>query len=281
MNDKKLHDQIKDSMPETPYGFDTRVDAQVDSLRREGRGKVRRLNFRAVLVMAVIAVLALGTTIGFAMSTPVPGHVVIAAKLDSSAEVTDKVWYTDNTMGLVGLPVRDLFPGRTDKWYNVVPVDLTVKGRQTIRLVASNMYYIGEAYVDVTDTDVTVSYGTYRGNLEVKSECLAWFLDPAELTGAYMDAPQGMYAFGEPVSIKESLGGADVALLFICNRVTYCNPYNNKGESLIRYYPNLDQWKDWRASLAPLMDRLDEQLIRMRNQATVTDLATPTDEQAK
>ncbi len=36
--------------------------------------------------------------------------------------------------------------------------------------------------------------------------------------------PVGSYEFGQPVSIEDDLKGQDIALLFICNRITYRVP---------------------------------------------------------
>ena len=271
MTDEKLKQEIKNAMPETPFGYETRVDAQVEQLQKNGgRRAVFGLNRRAVLALALVAVLGLSGVIGYAVNAPVPGHRTISPRLDYSERYADTVWYTDNTASLAGLPLRDIYPGLTDKWYNVVPVDLTQKGRQTYTLVGSNMYYLGEVYVDVTGTDVTVSYGTYRGQLTVKSECLQWFVDPADITSEFVENPQGGYEFGQAVSIQNDLQGAEIGLLFICNQVSYCNPYSD-GYSLVRYWPNLTEWKEFRTSLEPLMDRLEAQAERLKTLATPTD----------
>ncbi len=171
-------------------------------------------------------------------------------------------WYSHNTLGLVGLPLRDLYPDLTDKWYNVVPVDLTIQGRQTYPLVASNLYYMGEAYVDILDGNVTVSYDTpgnqWTAYLAIEDECLAWFTKASDVTSDFLQAPSSDFCFGQPVSIQDALGGADTALLFICNRVTYRQPCLGDTGYLTRYWPNRREWKQYRDSLMTLLEQLPE-----------------------
>ncbi len=171
-------------------------------------------------------------------------------------------WYSHNTQGLVGLPLRDLYPDLTDKWYNVVPVDLTVQGRQAYPLVASNLFHMGMAYVDILGDSVTVTYKTpgnkWTAYLTVEDEALAWFTAPGDITAEFLENPAGEVAFGEPVSISESLNGQDVALLFICNHVTYRQPCLGDTGYLTRYWPNLPEWKEYREELMGLLERMEE-----------------------
>lgn len=171
-------------------------------------------------------------------------------------------WYSHNTQGLVGLPLRDLYPDLTDKWYNVVPVDLTVQGRQAYPLVASNLFHMGTAYVDILGDSVTVTYKTpgnkWTAYLAVEDEALAWFTAPGDITAEFLENPAGEVAFGEPVSISESLNGQDVALLFICNHVTYRQPCLGDMGYLTRYWPNLPEWKEYREELMGLLERIGE-----------------------
>lgn len=167
-------------------------------------------------------------------------------------------WYPNNTVGLVGLSLRDNYPGLTDKWYNVVPVDLTQNGVQTFRLVASNLFYIGQAAVIVDGDNVTVQYALANGHGYVKDECVRWFTSVDEITSDFLKAPESGLAFDQTISRSKDLNGQDVALLFICNHVTYRQPYTNSGVNLTRYWPNLDEWKAYREGLNALMERLPE-----------------------
>ncbi len=160
-------------------------------------------------------------------------------------------WYPDNTMSLAGISLRD--KGITDKWYNVVPVDLATNGIYEIPMIASNMYQIGTASVAVEDGQATVTYTTTHasaGNLVVGSECVKWFGGIEEITDEFCDAPTSEIAFGEAVDVS-ALG--DVGYLFICNRVTYSQPVTSTGVYLPRYWANEKQWVDYRAALEALM----------------------------
>ena len=175
---------------------------------------------------------------------------------DGSAPQADTVWYSSNTIGVAGLSLRDHL-GLSNQWYNVVPVDLTVEGTQTIPLIASNIYLFGEAEVTVADGSVTVVCHLPDGNVRLESECLHWFTSLDEITADFLSNPVGAQAFGEPVSIADSLKGQDVALLFICNRATYSQPLSPSGAELERYHVNFNDWVIRRAHLVHLLARID------------------------
>lgn len=176
---------------------------------------------------------------------------------DKIPEEPKAVWYPNNTVCVAGYSLRDLYPELTDKWYNVVPVDLTQDGVQTFRLVASNLFYIGQAAVIVDGDNVTVEYALIPGGHGyVKSEALTWFTAVGDITTEFLENPEGDVAFGQTISREKDLGGQDVALLFICNHVTYRQPYFNNGVNLVRYWPNHHAWVDYRESLQPLMEQV-------------------------
>ncbi len=50
--------------------------------------------------------------------------------------------YPHKTMGLAGLPLRELNPG-LNTWLHVVPVDLTEEGVRRYPMIAGNMFYLG------------------------------------------------------------------------------------------------------------------------------------------
>ena len=194
------------------------------------------------------------------------------------ATSTDLTWHPDNMACVMGLSLRDDL-GLSDKWYNIVPVDLTVEGTQRVDMVVSSQYYFGSAIITVADGEVTVDYELPKVDAYVKDECLQWFTSLDEVTEDFLANPVGAYAFGEPVSISEQLNGQSVALLFICNRVTYAQP--NNGEGLTRYYPNLDQWKSWRESLMELLEAMEaeraEQVVEEITETVQDEVATDTD----
>ena len=173
---------------------------------------------------------------------------------ETAKKKVEYTWYDHNTVGVAGLSLRDM--GFTDKWYNVVPVDLTQDGVQTFSLVASNMYHIGKATVTVLDGQVTVDYQLHPGQGHLKDECVQWFTSLEDITADFLNDPVSELAFGQAVSIADDLDGAEVALLFICNHVTYRQPYHGDDGYLSRYWPNRQRWIDYRAELTELMERM-------------------------
>lgn len=167
-------------------------------------------------------------------------------------------WYPKNTVGVVGLSLRDEYPGLTDKWINIVPVDLTVQGTQEIELVAGNMFHIGKAFVDVDGDNVTVTYSYTNNVTEAFSECVKWFKNVDEITTEFCENPTSDLVFGQPVSIANDLGGQEVALLYICNSATYYQTFITKQDAPTRYYENLKKWQNYRAGLYELMDKIPE-----------------------
>ena len=168
-------------------------------------------------------------------------------------------WYGNNTMSLIGLSLRDLFPKLTDRWYQVVPVDLTKDGVYRFPTAVSNMYYLGSCIVTVKDGTVTTDYTLPYGFAYPQSDCLMWFTDFDEITSEFLNAPVGSYHFGEPVSVKNDLKGKKIALLFICNHVTYRVPINNSGVMPIRYYRNNSETKQLLAEFEDLVKQMNSQ----------------------
>lgn len=180
---------------------------------------------------------------------PLKDPVPVASKVQYT-------WYDHNTVGLVGLSLRDM--GITDKWYNVVPVDLTQDGVQVLDLVGSNLFHIGKAAVIVQDGKVSVDYDLFFGEGYVKDECVQWFTSLDDITTDFLNNPTSDVAFGQELSIADDLGGAETAILFICNRVTYRQPYNGDNGYLSRYWPNRQRWIDYRAELTELLEGMSK-----------------------
>ena len=168
----------------------------------------------------------------------------------------DYQWYPDNTMGVAGISLRD--KGITNKWYNVCPVNLKANGIYKIPLVASNLFVIGNAIVTVDGDNVTVDYETQwasPGNMTISSECVKWFATLDEVTDEFCQNPQSDLAFGDTIS-KAELG--NVGYLFICNRVTYCQPITDNGIYLPSYFHNNQNWKDYRTGLEAMVAEIGE-----------------------
>lgn len=168
----------------------------------------------------------------------------------------DYQWYPNNTMGVAGYSLRD--KGITNKWYNVAPVDLTQNGVYKIPLVASNMFIIGNAIVTVDGDNVTVDYETQwasPGNMTISEECVKWFASIEDVTDAFCQNPESDLAFGQSIS-KAELG--NIGYLFICNRVTYCQPIADNGIYLPSYNHNHVVWEAYRAGLDAMVAEIGE-----------------------
>ena len=167
----------------------------------------------------------------------------------------DYIVYADNTLGLIGLPLRELYPGLTDQWYHIVPVDLTQEGVFRYDLAASSVYKMGFCEVTVRDGKVTVDYQIPHGPIDVGEQCLAWFTDVRDITGEFLENPRSRFRFGEPADIREDLQGKNIAILFICNRVTY---RMLSGHSFLpEYHATNPAVKALRQDLQELLSRME------------------------
>ena len=175
---------------------------------------------------------------------------LLPAKEVEKAEV---IHYPNNTICVAGLTLQEADATLPDKWYNVLPVDLTQDGRQVYQLMISNMFLIGEVYVDVWGDEVTVNVSLLdHGAVRPLGWYGRWFTRLNEVTGTSIESTEGGFVFGEPLSISEDLGGADTALLFIRGKASYYQPFRD-GTALTRYWRNKDEWKEFRQGLQELM----------------------------
>lgn len=165
-------------------------------------------------------------------------------------------WYPDNTACVQGLPLRDMKNPKTDKWYHVLPLDLSKPGTYEYPYIASNVYIIGKVTVTIGEDTLSVTYhNNYEaagGNTKTLTEYMNVFhslkdirsVDPAKMG-------QG-YSYGQEISIERDLGGDQNVLLFILNRVTYCD-YVTGYKKLTRYWPNLKENKEYRMELEEIL----------------------------
>lgn len=187
-------------------------------------------------------------------------------KKNDNITVEKGTWYNDNTACAIGLALRDMNNPVTSKWYHVVPVDLSIQGDQEFDYVGGNMYIIGKVTVTVSGDYVFVNYHNYYegngGNTETLSEYMTIFHDMSEVNqnaAENMAAPRS-FAFGQAISISRDLGGDTNVLLFVLNHVTY-RDYVTGTHKLTRYWPNLDEYKAYRAELTELMNRPDPEPV--------------------
>lgn len=190
------------------------------------------------------------------LDVPSPWDAQRLLKPAEPAEVAEVTHYPNNTICVAGLTLKEADPSLPEKWYNVLPIDLTKDGRSVYQLVISNMFYIGEVYVDVWGDEVTVSCDLVDSTaVQPLSWYGRWFTRLGDITTASIESSEDGIPFGQPLSIADDLGGADTALLFIRSKATYYQPFRD-GTTLTRYWRNLDEWKEFREGLQELMPRV-------------------------
>lgn len=171
-------------------------------------------------------------------------------------EVQRYVWYPDNTASTMGIALRDLQPGLTQKWYNVTPMDLSQDGVQSIPLIGGSVYIIGQVDVEVAGDQVTVSYtmkGSGSDTARPQSEFFTFFGSLSDITAVEPEDIGAGFPFGQPLSIEKDLNGDTSVLLFVRNVVTFRDFYTH-DRPLTRYYPNHPRYVEYRQHLESIMD---------------------------
>ena len=165
--------------------------------------------------------------------------------------------YNNNTVSLGGISMRDAFPGLTSKWYGVVPVDLSKDGTQSFPLVASGLYIIGKVNVTVAGDEVTteLEYAASEESVKPQGECLAWFTSADQITGEFLDNPTSDMAFGKAISKSRDLDGKDVALLFVCNKISFRAPFID-GNGPARFVRSAAGMREYLKGLNDLMAKI-------------------------
>lgn len=160
------------------------------------------------------------------------------------------VYYPNNTVSSQGFYFREEVEGLTKEWHMFTPVDLSVDGEQTIPLIASNMYYVGNAKVKVAGGNVTVTY-EYLKSINDKGQFLAILPNLASVKST-LPADLGQYAksFGKPISIANELGGDTKVLIYIRNTVDYASD----SYGIVRFTPGLKDYTNTLKELRKLMD---------------------------
>ena len=189
-------------------------------------------------------------------------------------------WYPNNTAGVIGISLRDNYPGLTKKWYHVVPVDVSQQGLQSFTMVASNLFYMGSVNVFVEGDSITTTYD-YGGKswyqIYPKDECLAWFTGVEEITSSFLENPSGSMKFGEPISRENDLHGQQYALLFVCNHLTYHIPFDNAGHWPTRFWPNSSRNTAYFSSAKAMLELVEEEYGR-RHSISVQDESESTEQ---
>ena len=191
--------------------------------------------------------------------------------------IPEPIWYGNNTAGVIGISLRDTYPTLTKKWYHVVPVDLSQDGTQTLPIVASNMYYMGNVTVTVAGDSVTTTYAYPKNptfEIYPKDECLAWFTGVEEITSEFLENPASDMKFGTAISKEKDLNGQECALLFMCNHLTYRVPFNSKGASPTRFWPNHPKMASYFATAKTLMEAVENEYAEKKAAAESTGAET-------
>ena len=191
--------------------------------------------------------------------------------------IPEPIWYGNNTAGVIGISLRDTYPTLTKKWYHVVPVDLSQDGTQTLPIVASNMYYMGNVTVTVAGDSVTTTYAYPKNptfEIYPKDECLAWFTGVEEITSQFLENPASDMKFGTAISKEKDLNGQNSALLFVCNHLTYRVPFNSKGASPTRFWPNHPKMASYFATAKTMMEAVENEYAEKKAAAESTGAET-------
>lgn len=170
------------------------------------------------------------------------------------------VHFPRNTVSSFGPQFRIISPEFTDKWYMFTPIDLTIQGRQTFSLIASNMYEVGDVHVDVYGDTVNVTYQYYyegeTEKVERYKEHLSFFKDYTQALQTDVETTQTAFVFGQPFSIANALEGDTNVLMFIRNNLSYFN-YPVPTAQLNRNYPASDARKTQRGVMLGMMDPVE------------------------
>ena len=174
---------------------------------------------------------------------------------------TPAIW-VNNTACSEGLRARDLFPELGNKWYMLTPIDLSVEGEQTYRLIASNSRVIGEVSLNISGNSVLVSYRLDAVGAVIHEERLSLLdkLDKGSLK-AYLDnleqpAKDEAFRFNEPISIENDLKGNTSQVLAILLRLDYLHQgpgvlgYNSREADFDSDHPFTQQLLDLYNSMA-------------------------------
>lgn len=150
-----------------------------------------------------------GTTWTDANGNPTTGpDLSFMKKYYNDFQLEPQEIYKNNTLGVVGLSLREMNKSLTDKWYHILPVDLTKEGTFRYKLVSGNLFYMGYCDVTIADGKVTVDYSIPEGvTLHEDQQCLAWFTALDEITTAFLNNPVSDFRFGQPADIQKDLGG--------------------------------------------------------------------------
>lgn len=156
------------------------------------------------------------------------------AVAESFTDLTLPVWYPDNTANVFG-------PQIDGSWQTFAAVDLSRNGVQTFDLIGAGAWKLGTVTVTVEGDSVVVDYMMTEDavttdtwdDITVDAEYVNLFADAAAID---MGA-ESAFAFGEPISISQDLGGDTQVCLYVRNQVDF--PAHNPF--VTRFWPNMPE----------------------------------------
>ena len=112
-----------------------------------------------------------------------------------------------------GLPLRELLPGQSDKWYMLTPVDLTREGLQRYPIIANGSHIIGEVSLLIRDGTLTLSNTLYDSRSEVLKPSVRFFRSLDGLTEKDVEARRNQLKYDQPISIARTFKDASIVLM--------------------------------------------------------------------
>ncbi len=154
-------------------------------------------------------------------------------------------WRFHQTVCSLGIRFRDIAPQLTREWDMFTPLDLSREGEQTLPLLAANVNEVGAVTIAVKNGAVTVTY-KIKWPAEELDMAFALLPDLASVTEVNI-ASMPRFAFGQPVSIQNDLGGDTRVLLYVLGHVDYdyLDPQNLQYCTDNTVYPQMVS--DWKA----------------------------------
>lgn len=161
-----------------------------------------------------------------------------------------RTWFTNNHVNSFG-------PKFDGSWMTYSVVDLSQDGVQTFDLVAAGAWKLGTVNVTVNGDEVVVNYlcdedvntRDIYDDIYVGREWFTLFGDLAAVTTLNPDEIENPFAFGQPISIANDLGGDTNVILYVNNIMTY----DNRNPYVTRFWPNLPQNKAVVESMTALL----------------------------
>lgn len=160
--------------------------------------------------------------------------------------ITAEMRYNQSVSSL-GIRFRDIAPELTSKWYMFTPLDLSQNGTQEIPLLAANVNVVGQATVTVQDGFLTVNY---KMSPLVEMVDMAFTVLPDLSSVDTVEPEMERFAFGEPISIADDLGGDGRVLLYVLGHVNY----DFADQRIEKHSPSSTRYMKLVESLKELMD---------------------------